>query len=67
MQRFLSLKILFMVGLTLAFLVSFVFMRSIVHERQSYYHSVIRDIARDSVRPQTLTTPFIIVPMSEQG
>lgn len=67
MQRFLSWKILLMVGLTIGFLICFMFMRSIVYERQQYSQNVIAEIGRDSVRAQTVLSPFIIVPISEQS
>lgn len=65
MQRFLSLKFLIMAGLIFGFLVCFMFMRGIVHERQQYSQNVMAEIGRDSVRAQTVMTPFIIVPVSE--
>lgn len=67
MQRFLSLKFLIMAGLIFGFLVCFMFMRGIVHERQQYSQNVMAEIGRDSVRPQTIMSPFIIVPVSEQS
>ncbi len=66
MQRFLSWKILLMVGLTIGFLICFMFMRSIVYERQQYSQNVIAEIGRDSVRAQRVMSPFIIVPISEK-
>ena len=67
MQRFLSLKFLIMAGLIFGFLVCFMFMRGIVHERQQYSQNVMAEIGRDSVRPQTIMSPFILVPVSEQS
>ena len=67
MQRFLSLKFLIMAGLIFGFLVCFIFMRGIVHERQQYSQNVMAEIGRDSVRPQTIMSPFILVPVSEQS
>ena len=67
MQRFLSLKFLIMAGLIFGFLICFMFMRGIVHERQQYSQNVMAEIGRDSVRPQTIMSPFIIVPVSEQS
>lgn len=67
MQRFLSLKFLIMAGLIFSFLVCFMFMRGIVHERQQYSQNVMAEIGRDSVRPQTIMSPFIVVPVSEQS
>lgn len=67
MQRFLSLKFLIMAGLIFGFLVCFMFMRGIVHERQQYSQNVMDEIGRDSVRPQTIMSPFITVPVSEQS
>lgn len=66
MQRFLSLKFLIMAGLIFGFLICFLFMRGIVQERQQYSQDVIAEIARDSVRAQTVMSPFIIVPISEK-
>jgi len=67
MQRFLSLKFLIMAGLIFGFLVCFMFMRGIVHERQQYSQNVVTEIGRDSVRAQTVMSPFIVVPVSEQS
>lgn len=67
MQRFLSLKFLIMAGLIFSFLICFMFMRSIVYERQQYSQNVMAEIGRDSVRAQTVMSPFIIVPVSEQS
>ena len=67
MQRFLSLKFLIMAGLIFGFLICFMFMRGIVHERQQYSQNVVAEIGRDSVRAQTVMSPFIVVPVSEQS
>lgn len=66
MQRTLTLKLILVGLLCLIFCVGFGFISSIVEERKGYHQQVMRDIARDNVRSQTLVSPFIIVPTSYQ-
>lgn len=64
MQRVLSSKIMMIALLIILFLIAFSVMRGTVYERQANAQQVIKDIARDNVRPQTLLTPFIVVPVT---
>lgn len=64
MQRLLSSKIMMIGFLIIIFLISFGFIRVMVAERQHSYQQVVRDIARDNVKPQTVLMPFIVVPMT---
>ncbi len=64
MQRLLGSKIMMISFLIIIFLISFSFIRVMVAERQHNYQQVVRDIARDNVKPQTVLMPFIVVPMT---
>lgn len=64
MQRALTLKIIFIGILCFIFFIGFAFFQSIVSERQSYHQQVMRDIARDNVRPQRVISPFIVIPVT---
>lgn len=63
MQKTLSLKIGFMVLITIGFLILFSMISGIVNERQRSYQHVMRDISRDYVRNQQVIGPFLVVPV----
>jgi inner membrane protein len=48
--------------LTLLFLIALAMLSNLVSERQRYNESVIEGIGKDYVNPQTLISPFIVVP-----
>lgn len=63
MQKILSSKIFIILVLIILFLISFSFIRGIVHERKTNYQQVVAAIARDHVQAQAILTPFIVVPV----
>lgn len=64
MQRLLGSKIMMIAALIIFFLIGFSFIGAMIYERKQSYQQVVKDIARDNVNPQTVLTPFIVVPMT---
>lgn len=62
MARILTSKFAVIGFLTLLFLIAMAMLSSLVSERQRYNQSVIEGIGKDYVNPQTIVTPFIVVP-----
>lgn len=64
MTRILTSKFAVIGFLTLLFLIALAMLSNLVSERQRYNQSVIEGIGKDYVNPQTIVTPFIMVPMT---
>lgn len=64
-MQMLKSKIMMIGGLIFAFLIVFMFIRGTIYERQANYQQVVKDIARNNVNPQTVMTPFIVVPVNK--
>ena len=62
MTRLLTSKFSVIGFLTLLFLIVLAMLSNLVSERQHYNQSVIEGIGKDYVNPQTIVTPFIVVP-----
>lgn len=62
MARILTSKFAVIGFLTLLFLIALAMLSNLVSERQRYNESVIEGIGKDYVNPQTIVTPFIVVP-----
>ncbi len=62
MTRLLTSKFSVIGFLTLLFLIVLAMLSNLVSERQRYNDSVLEGIGKDYVNPQTIVTPFIIVP-----
>jgi inner membrane protein len=62
MARLLTSKFAVIGFLTVLFLIVLAMLSSLVSERQRYNQSVIEGIGKDYVNPQTIVTPFIVVP-----
>lgn len=62
MTRLLTSKFSVIGFLTLLFLIALTMLSNLVSERQSYNESVLKGIGQDYVNPQTVLTPFIVVP-----
>lgn len=65
MQKTLLYKFITIIGLCGLFLFGLMFVSNLVSERQRYYATVMADIEKTHVRQQYLTTPFIVVPSSQ--
>ena len=64
MARLLTSKFAVIGCLTVLFLIVLAMLSNLVSERQRYNESVIEGIGKDYVNPQTLMTPFIVVPIT---
>lgn len=58
----LAIKLLFVVGMTLAILVPLAMINSTIQERQAYRQQAVADIARSYAGAQRLSGPVIVVP-----
>lgn len=65
MQKTLLYKFITIIGLCGLFLFGLMFVSNLVSERQRYYATVMADIEKTHVRPQSIATPFIVVPTSQ--
>ena len=61
----LLLKIMMMVGLTIAILVPLMMIRGTIQERQMYRREAVQTVARSSAGAQALSGPVLIVPYTE--
>ena len=59
------LKILMVVGMTLAILVPLALIRGTIHERQAYRNEAVRDVAANFGGPQVFGGPVLVVPYTE--
>ncbi len=66
MTRFLTSKLLVMLGLMLLFVIGLGSIKGLVRERQYYHQQVMDDIGNQYVRAQTLATPFLVIPVTTQ-
>ena len=62
-MRSLTAKIMLIAGLCFCFMLGLFFIKGIVSERQRYAQQAIDEIAHDNVYPQTVMSPFIVVPV----
>jgi len=62
--RILTSKFAVIGFLTLLFLIALAMLSNLVSERQRYNQSVIEGIGKDYVNPQTVVTPFVVVPIT---
>lgn len=62
----LLLKILMVIGLTIAILVPLMMIRGTIQERQSYRQEAVATVARSSAGAQALSGPVVVVPYVEQ-
>jgi inner membrane protein len=61
----LSIKLLFVLAMTLAILIPLSMIRNTIQERQSYRQQAVADIARSYAGAQTFSGPVLIVPYVE--
>ncbi len=61
----LLLKIMMMVGLTIAILIPLLMIRGTIEERQMYRREAVQTVARSSAGPQALSGPVLMVPYTE--
>lgn len=61
----LGLKVLLVIGLTLAILVPLLMIRGTIHERQIYREQAVESIARSYAGAQRLAGPVLVVPYTE--
>ena len=59
------LKILMVLGMTLAILVPLMLIRGVIHDREVYRADAVRDIARSEAGAQGLAGPVLVVPWTE--
>lgn len=62
----LGLKILMVLGLTVAILVPLMMIRGTIHERQMYREQAVRDVASSFGGRQVVGGPVLVVPYTEQ-
>lgn len=62
MARLLTSKFTVIGFLTLLFMIVLAMLSNLVSERKHYHEDVVQGIGKDFVNPQTLMTPFIVVP-----
>jgi inner membrane protein len=62
----LGLKILMVLGLTLAILVPLTMIRGIIHEREGYRAQAVANVARSIAGRQSFAGPVLVVPYREQ-
>ncbi|KGM57143.1 hypothetical protein N799_14215 [Lysobacter arseniciresistens ZS79] len=60
------MKMVVVIGMTLAILVPLAMVRGVVHERQEYRQQVVRDVAASHGRAQTFAGPVLVVPYRER-
>ncbi len=65
-SSFLTLKIIAIVILVALFWVGLFFISSLVSERQGYQQAFLKEISQNNISPQTIISPYIRVPYSEQ-
>ncbi|MFW1858632.1 cell envelope integrity protein CreD [Acinetobacter defluvii] len=65
-SHFLTLKIIAIIILMAIFWVGLFFISSLVSERQAYQQNFIRDISTTQISPQTIISPYIQVPYTEE-
>ena len=61
-RNFINLKIGAILFLILIFYIGLFFISNLVDERQSYQQQVIRDIAKEQIRPQQVIAPYLKLP-----
>ena len=61
-QKALSIKLLIVVVLALAFLIPLAMVRALVAERAALQESVVRDVAHSAADRQRITTPVLVMP-----
>ncbi|MCF7223429.1 cell envelope integrity protein CreD [Marilutibacter chinensis] len=59
------LKVLMVVGMTLAILVPLMMIRGVIHERQSYRSEAVSEVARSYAGAQAFSGPVLVVPYTE--
>ena len=59
------LKILMVLGMTLAILVPLMLIRGVIHDREAYRQGAVRDIARSEAGAQGIAGPVLVVPWTE--
>ena len=59
------LKILMVLGMTLAILVPLMLIRGVIHDREAYRAEAVREIARSEAGAQGLAGPVLVVPWTE--
>jgi inner membrane protein len=62
----LGLKILMVLGLTLAILVPLTMIRGVIHEREGYRAQAVANVARSIAGRQSFAGPVLVVPYREQ-
>lgn len=65
-RNFINLKIGAILFLILIFYIGLFFISNLVDERQSYQQQVIRDIAKEQIRPQQVIAPYLKLPYQIQ-
>ena len=61
----LSIKLIFVLGMTLAILIPLSLIRNVIEERQAYRQQAVADIARSYAGAQAVSGPVLIVPYME--
>ncbi|TYT25447.1 cell envelope integrity protein CreD [Luteimonas viscosa] len=59
------LKILMVLGMTLAILVPLMLIRGVIHDRQAHRQEAVRSIARSEAAAQGIAGPVLVVPWTE--
>ncbi len=59
------LKILMVLGMTLAILVPLLLIRGVIHDREGYRQEAVREIARSEAGAQGIAGPVLVVPWTE--
>jgi len=59
------LKILMVLGMTLAILVPLLLIRGVIHDREAYRRDAVREIARSEAAAQGIAGPVLVVPWTE--
>ena len=62
----LSLKILLVIGMTIALLIPLTMVRGVVHDRQRYRAEAVADVAKSTAGAQTLEAPVLFVPYEDR-
>ncbi|MDQ3270089.1 MAG: cell envelope integrity protein CreD [Pseudomonadota bacterium] len=61
----LSIKMLLVLGMTLAILVPLQMVRAVIHDRQAYRAQVVASVGRSYAGPQAFAGPVLVVPYTE--
>lgn len=62
----LSLKILLVIGMTIALLIPLTMVRGVVHDRQRYRAEAVADVAKSTAGAQMLEAPVLFVPYEDR-